>query len=284
MAERDGTDDARVDGHALGWDELAAFLAVARHGGLSAAARATDASAPTLGRRMRALERRLGRELFVRRTQGYALTDEGRRLRDGLEDVATRIDRLTRPSPADALPLVRVTAGTRTMLALAASVERLVGEPPDLRLRLLADEDVLSIPRREAAIGFRNRRPVEGGLAGRRLRRVTFAPYAVADAPARWIRVVADTPSARWVAERGEAVACETATPRLALDLALRGVGRALLPTFVGDAQPPLERVGAIVDALSHEQWLVTHQDDRHLPEVRRALDRLAAVFDGRDD
>lgn len=283
MGERvDGA--GRADGRAPGWDELAAFLAVARHGGLSAAARATDASAPTLGRRMRALERRLGRELFVRRTQGYELTDEGRRLRDGLEDVATRIDRLTRPGPDEALPLVRVTAGTWTMLALAASVERLVGEPPDLRLRLLADEDVLSIPRREAAIGFRNRRPVESGLAGRRLRRVAFAPYAVADAPARWIRVVADTPSARWVAGRGGAVACETATPRLALDLALGGVGRALLPTFVGDARPPLERVGAIVEELSHEQWLVTHQDDRHLPEVRRALDRIATVFADPDD
>ena len=92
--------------------------------------------------------------------------------------------------------------------------------------------------------------------------------------------VRADTPSARWVAERcGERVACETDTPRLALDLALRGVGRALLPTFVGDARETLERVGPAIEELAHEQWLVTHQDDRALPEVRRALDRIAAVF-----
>ncbi|WP_159804715.1 LysR family transcriptional regulator [Litoreibacter roseus] len=46
------------------WDDLAAFLAVARAGGLAAAAKDVVSSAPTLGRRMRELERRMGRELF----------------------------------------------------------------------------------------------------------------------------------------------------------------------------------------------------------------------------
>ena len=266
----------------MDWSDLAAFLAVARGGGLSAAARETGTSPATLSRRMRALERALGRDLFVRRTHGYDLTDEGVRLRDGLEDVETRIVRLTRAGPNETLPVVRVAAGTWTMLALGAAVAGLAGDPPDLRLRLIAGEDVLSISRREAAIGFRMRRPTEAGLAGRRLRPVEFAPYASANAREGWIRVLTDTPSARWVAgHAGDAVACETTAPRLALDLALGGVGRALLPTFVGDAQATLERVGPVVAALTHEQWLVTHADDRHLPENRRALDRITALFDG---
>ncbi len=59
------------------WDDLRLFLAVAREGGLAAASASTGKSPPTLGRRMLALERRLGLELFERLPRGYALTDQG---------------------------------------------------------------------------------------------------------------------------------------------------------------------------------------------------------------
>ena len=47
----------------------------------------------------------------------------------------------------------------------------------------------------------------------------------------------------------------------------------------VAHARPELERVGAEVEELGHDQWLVTHDDDRALPEIRRALDRISEVF-----
>ena len=262
----------------VAWNDLHAFLAVARYGGLSAAARDIGSSAPTLGRRMRALERALGRELFVRRTHGYELTGDGESLRNELLPIEATIVRATAPATPDALPLVKIAAGTWTMLAVAGALPRIAGTPPDLRVRLVQGEDVLSIPRREASIGFRSRRPTKAGLAARKLRPVAFAPFATPDAPDRWIVVRADTPSARWVAERcGDRIAAETNTPRLALDLVLAGVGRALLPTFVGEGRA--ERVGPDVDELAHDQWLVTHDEDRNLPEVRRALDRIAEAF-----
>ena len=274
----------RTDGFAAppaAWDDLAAFLAVARAGGLAGAARAHGASAPTLGRRMRALERALGRELFVRRTHGYDLTEDGQRLHDDLLGIEAGILRVTRPTEGEALSLVKITAGTFTMLALAPRAGAIVGEPPDLRLRLASGEAVLSIARREADIGFRARRPIEAGLAGRKLRDVAFAPYARPGAPERWIVVTADTPSARWVAERaGRDAPIHTDAPRVALDLALAGLGRLMLPCFLGDARPELDQVGRPVPELGHEQWLVTHADRRAQPEVRRALDRIAAVFE----
>ncbi|MDW4497348.1 LysR family transcriptional regulator [Sulfitobacter sp. D35] len=267
-------------GAGVDWDDLAAFLAVARTGGLSAAAREIGSSAPTLGRRMRALERALGRELFVRRTHGYELTEDGARLCADLRVAEASIARATASAAEDVLPLVKVAAGTWTMLSLAENLKAFAGDPPDLRLRLLSGEDVLSIPRREAAIGFRTRRPTEAGLAGRRLRPVAFAAYAAPGAPEDWIVVRAGTASARWVAERcGDRIAVETTAPRLALDLALNSFGRVLLPTFIADAQPGLERCSEDVAELSHDQWLVTHDEDRRLPEVRRALDRIAEVF-----
>ena len=279
-ASRPGARDAgdRIGDRRVPWDDLAAFLAVARHGGLSAAARDIGSSAPTLGRRMHALERALGRELFVRHTHGYGLTEDGVCLRDDLRPVEAAIVRATASAATDALPLVKVAAGTWTMLAIVEALPAIAGTPPDLRVRLIQGEDVLSIPRRETSIGFRSRRPTEAGLAARRLRRVTFAPFALPNAPDRWIVVRADTPSARWVADRcGDRIAAETSTPRLALDLMLVGVGRMLLPTFVGRARA--EQVGPEVEELAHDQWLVTHDDDRHLPEIRRALSRIEEAF-----
>ena len=262
------------------WDDLAAFLAVARTGGLAAAARDTGSSAPTLGRRMRALERALASELFVRRTHGYDLTDAGRALQGELEEVAGRVARITAPPVEDSLPLVKLSAGTWTTLALVRQLNRLRGEPPDVRLRFLSSEAVLSITRREASIGIRNRRPTEAGLAGRKLARVTFAIYTAPDAPEDWVVTTAETPSARWARERaGGATTQEASDPRVALDLALAGAGRIVLPTFAGDAEAGLRRASDPIEALAHDAWLTTHDDDRHLPEVRRVIDRATTLL-----
>ena len=259
------------------WSDLELFLAVARHGGLSAAARETGASAPTLGRRMHALERALSAELFVRGTHGYDLTEAGRALRAGLEDVAARVERLT--APREGLPEVKVSAGTWTALALVRRMTEVTGEPPDLALRLLPSEETLSIARREAVIGLRRTRPAEEGLAGRRIARVSFAAYGIPYGPERLVRVHARTPSALWVEERAGPDAPVAPAPRLALDMALAGLGRAVLPTFIGDAEPSLRRAGGPIESLAHDQWLVTHDEDRHLPEVRRAIERIARAL-----
>ena len=79
----------------------------------------------------------------------------------------------------------------------------------------------------------------------------------------------------------GNDAICEVTAPRNSLDLALVGQGIALLPTFIGERQKDLEQVQATIPELAHDQWIVTHQDDRHLPEVRRAIDRMVRVLKG---
>lgn len=262
------------------WDDLQLFLAVAREGGLSPAARATGRSPATLGRRMLALERTLKRELFVRHERGYELTAQARALLEELTEVEARIIAATAPGAGDEVPLVKISAGNWTVLALMARMTEIAGTPPDTRLRFVAAEDILDIPHREVVIGIRNARPTEESLAGRKLARVEFAGYATEAAPDRWIKVLANTPSARWLDRKvGSDAVCEVTAPRNALDLALGGAGIALLPCFIGDAQPALQRRGATVPELASDRWIVTHQDDRHLPEVRRVIDRLSRVL-----
>lgn len=272
----------KVNKKSLDWNDLKLFLAVAREGGLTAAAKSTQRSPATLGRRMYELERSMERELFIRHDRGYELTPEGKSLLDELTLVESQIYRQTTSPSKNSRPLVKVSAGTWTTLSLIKNLDMLVGSPPDILLRFVSAEKVLNISHREIVIGIRNQRPKEEALVCRKLARVEFALYATKSAPDTYIKVMADTPSARWIHNNtsNNDIACEVNNPRNSLDLALEGKGIALLPTFIGDTQPPLQRIGNIVEELGHDQWLVTHHEDRYLPEVRRLIQRISTALD----
>lgn len=260
------------------WDDLRLFLAVAREGGLAAAAASTGKSPPTLGRRMVALERRLGRDLFLRRARGYEITEDGRKLLAEVEGLENLVLPLVERSDS-ATSTVKVSAGTWVTYHLCGKVPEIV-EADRIRLRFIAADEVVDIGHREAVIGIRNRRPETLGLAGRRLARVRFAVYTGTDPNSPWARVMGATPSARWLAANiGDDDSIEVTSPRTALDLALAGHARVVLPTFIGDRFDALTPVSRPILELEHDQWLVTHHEDRYLPEVRKVIDRLYAVL-----
>lgn len=261
------------------WDNLRLFLAVARAGGLGPAAEQTGKSAPTLDRRMIELERNLGTELFHRKPRGYDLTEDGQTLLKKVESIEARVIPVTDSSLASAPPLVKISAGTWVTRVLISAVGRLTGSMP-VRLRFISSEEVLKIGHREAAIGIRNHRPEEINLAGRKIGRVRFAVYATDESVLTWARVMSNTPSAKWLrAHSQKDDAIEVTAPKNALELANAGLARAVLPTFIGNTQPGLKPVSPLIDDLEHDQWLVTHHEDRFLPEVRHVIDRTHAVM-----
>jgi len=269
-------------------EDLLLFLAVARGGGLSPAARETGLSPATLGRRMARLEHWAGCALFVRWATGYALTEPGRELLAHARGLETARDEAARwRDSRSARETVRVTAGTWMTRFLAARIAELCRPGDGFRPLLASDNARADIAHRHAAIGLRNRRPEEAWLAGRRIATVRFAPYRSADpagaGPAdRWVGLepeVAATPSARWVAEHhGRDLAVAVSDPRTLLDLVRAGAGTAVLPCFVGDGEPGLERAGPVIEPLTHDQWLVVHHEERHRPAVRRLTERIAAA------
>ena len=66
------------------WDDLRAALAVARSGTVRGAAGVLGVHHATVIRRIDALEAALGAKLFQRHPRGYALTEAGRLLADGM--------------------------------------------------------------------------------------------------------------------------------------------------------------------------------------------------------
>jgi DNA-binding transcriptional LysR family regulator len=267
----------------MDWDDLKLFVLVARLGGLSAAARAAGLSPPTLGRRLQALEASLGRHLFERRASGYVLTADGRELLAHAEPVEAAMLGVERWRDQGAAErTVRVSAGTWTSRFLAQHIGEIV-EPGDaFRLQLLSAEARLDIGRRAADIGLRNRRPEEAWLAGQRVGQVAYAVYrpAADPAPARFVAATdLITPTSQWLrAHYGDAIAVEVSSPRLVLDLVRAAAGRAVLPCFVGDAEPGLVRLETIPEITS-ESWLVMHHEERHDPAVHTVARRIARLL-----
>lgn len=272
----------------INWDDLQLFIAVARGGGLSAAAKAHGSSPATIGRRMLALEQAVGRPLFIRRQTGYELTADGQSLlikARTMEDGARTIDDWL--DMGGRRPLVRISSGTWTTNFLADNFARLWTPDDPFRIAFKATEAKLDIAHREVEIGIRNAPPESPNLAGRRTVTVAQAPFRARghSHPGReegWVAIAPEdmaTRSARWLAEHAEGdVVAWANSPRTLHDLVRVGVGKGLLPCFAGDRDPLLERAGDEIEELRGAQWLVMHNDDRHRAEVRTVIDRIVEL------
>ncbi|KEP68357.1 LysR family transcriptional regulator [Thioclava dalianensis] len=260
-------------------DDLALFLAVAEAGGLSGAARATGASVPTLSRRMTALEAQLGIKLFARGKRGYALSARGRELAGELAELHALRARVRRFALRDSQARVRVTAGQWTSRFIALNIAQ-VWTPESLWLpEFVASNADADIARREVDIGIRNRRPTQSWLAGRKTIHLRYAPFARAQGIDGFVTLQsaqATTPSERWLrATHPERIVTTANSARLALDLARAGIGQIILPVFAATGYPDLVQSGPDIEALAHDEWLVSHHDARHDPPIRAALDAL---------
>lgn len=266
------------------WDDLALFSAVARHGSLTAAAEHAGSSPATLSRRMKALEKTLERPLFLHGRDGYALTTEGRELlrrTERMEAAAADIEtwRAARPGKRR----VRISAGTWTSELLARHLGDFWQPGFDWVPEFLSGEVFMDIARRQIDIGIRNRRPEQPWLAGRRTGTVAFAPYGLDATVTGWIGAGGDraaTPTARWLEEHHpDQIVTRANDAHLAVAMAHAGIGRVVLPTFIGDHAQPLVQLAPPIDALTHEQWLVCHHEGRHDPPIRHALTALAGFL-----
>lgn len=269
-------------------DDIALFLAVADAGTLAGAAKRSGASLPTLSRRMTELERQLGQQLFQRGAQRYGLTAEGRQLAEemrGLREVSARLGRWRQGA---AWPVrVRITAGLWTSRFLARGLAGVWSPEAPWLPEFTASNADLDIARRAADIGVRNRRPEQPWLAGRRTRRLAYAAYGRDAQVQGYVTLppgAATTPSERWLREtHPDEIVTHASDARLALDMALAGVARIVMPCFAGDTEPGLLRLSDPIETLCHEEWLVAHHEARHDPPVRAALEACHALLTAPD-
>ncbi|WP_437358715.1 LysR family transcriptional regulator [Inquilinus limosus] len=278
---------------ALDWDDVRYAVALARHGSLSATARALGVNHATVSRRLDRLERALGRPLFDRRPDGYrpnaagaAVLAEAEAMEAGALALLRRLDHAA-DGPAGP---VRLT--TARSLALGFLIDRLDGlrrRHPGIELELVLETRITSLARREADIALRLGRPADSALVGKRVATIAYrgyaAPAVAADIAAGGMPpLIGDEEGeseATWLARRHPdrriAFRCDSQMAQAAA--ARAGWGVALLPRFLGDPDLGLTPVELPAQPPPREVWLLIRPDLTDVPRVRAVADALAELF-----
>jgi DNA-binding transcriptional LysR family regulator len=269
------------------WNDLQLFLNVATEGGLSGATSRSGLSAPTIGRRMLALERTTGRTLFFRSQQGYRLAHDGEILLEHVRAMQKAAEGIADwHKDAFALPIVSIAADGWLAPFIAEHVADIRGPPDAFRLCCQSAHAGVDMNFRKADVAVVGDRPLNGNLAVRPSVTVSYAVYksaVLAGREERWVSLGTESshsPADKWVFENHEAeIFTWTTSPDILLRLIRSGVGYGVLPIFVGDAKSDLVREGDVIEALDHPLHIVANDDDRHRSEVRLVIERLAALL-----
>jgi DNA-binding transcriptional LysR family regulator len=285
----------------IDWDDLRYFLALARQGSLSGAARALHTTQPTMGRRLVALEQRLATQLFQRMPLGLVLTEAGHAIlahAAAMEEEALAASRLIAGRTAGLSGRIRMTTtewiGRHILSPLVA---QFCSRHPDVTIEMTVDANLLNIARRDADIAIRMQRFDQENIVQRK---VADAPFDLFASPSylararqpdferRGVGSALVLPEqalggmlgeAAWVQRHlGEAkVAFRSDSRECQGAVAAAGAGLVVLPTFLGANWPGLVSVAAPEPVPGKEVWLGLHGDSRHILRVRALADHLSA-------
>lgn len=280
------------------WDDLRFFLAVARAGRLTVAAKRLGADHATVSRRITALEEALKAKLFERRPQGYTLTPHGERLIAAAETIESAALGASSEIGGADLALsgsvrVGVPDGFGTVF-LAPRVPKLAAQFPELEIQLAAMPRLLSLSKREADIAISLSPPKEGKIVARKLTDYRLGLYA---APAylrsagvpqsvdelhghRLVGYIDDLivmPELDYLDEIAKGLRPHLQSSNLLVQMqsTLAGGGICVLPHFMARGREDLVPVLSGAVDLSRTFWLIVHAELREVARVRATVDFL---------
>lgn len=285
------------------WNDLRAFLAVARGGSTLAASRALAVNQTTVARRLEALEHALGLKLFERGQTGSRLTEAGKSLVAEAERVERTAEAFATQAQAFRRGLagsIRVTLNEPMANALTPGLGEFRQLFPGIRIELVVCDEVLDLARGEADVAVRTSKGslADSDLIARKIGVVTWSVYCSRDYAARrgyptspeqlgehamvggdgrlaniqamvWMMKHAPDPE---IAARSNTVTN--------LNLAVKaGLGLAPLPCLTADMEPDLIKCFPAPRDLTTTTWVVTRPELKDEPRIRAFIDFMVPYF-----
>lgn len=283
----------------MNWDDLRLFLAVARTGSISGAARQLDVQHSTVSRRIRAFEEKLGARLLERKKSGYELTPAGENIRD----TATQIEREVlgvegslMGQDTNLVGPLRITAiNNMASSVLMPMFARFSEYHPQVELHVIVSNHDASLSEREADVAIRLTNSPTDTLIGKRLVTVASTVYGSRSylrrmreqgGEPRWIGVECCGFHKTWTKQ-----SCHGATHNfisddtlLTLSAIREGMGLSILPCFMGDTDPLLERYCDPDPAFNLGLWLLIHPDLKSTARVLAFRDFISEAINEKRD
>jgi DNA-binding transcriptional LysR family regulator len=255
------------------------------------------------------LRGRIGRELVVRHTAGYRLTEFGRELLPFAEHVEAAVKELEQhlaDAARDRRGIIRLTCPEPIVPRLMPLIERFHARYPKFQVEFVTSDRYLDLLKGEADVAFRSG-DTDDDLIGRKIADSMWAVYAsrtyierhgkperVEDLAHHLLVSLDESLANHRVVKWLEAVAPDVKIAArnnsvLGLVYAVKsGIGLGPLPTAIADEQEDLVRVLGPIPELARSWRLLTHPDLRHTPRVSAFFDfiveertALKAIFTG---
>lgn len=288
----------------MNWDDLRLFLAVARTGSISGAARQLDVQHSTVSRRLRKLEQTLGARLLERKNSGYELTPAGENVKlaaDRMEAEVLHVDGEVLGKDKDLVGPLKVTAinnmASTVLMPMFASFSRAY---PRVDLYIVVSNIDSSLSQREADVAIRLTNTPTETLIGKRMVTVASTIYASRDyieqlrkkgAEPKWIGVNCCSFHRSWTKHACEEQAHNFYSDDTLLTLSAikQGLGVSYLPCFMGDTDTELVRYCDPDPSHNLGLWVLLHPDLKGTTRVlefrnhmARSIKDIKDVFEGR--
>lgn len=289
------------------WDDLQYFLAVARTGQLSTAARHLRTSHATVSRRIDRLEFSLKVKLFERNPRGYVLTAVGQRFVETAERMEGEADRLQAEitsGNAAHQGVVRLSAPEGfSNFFLAHHLGDFTERHPSLSLELVTIQQIMSLSRKEADIAVALDPPKAGPyliekITDYKLNIYGAKRYLAEAAPLKRRDDLLDHPFIGYIEDMifapgldylgdvhpGIKPRFQSSSIFAQLTATLNGLGLCILPHFIASRQPELEIVLPREVQLTRHYYIVRHRDMSRVPRVRAVAEYLTALVQDNQD
>lgn len=281
------------------WNDLRAFLAVARGGSTLAASRTLGVNQTTVARRIEALEQALGLKLFERGQTGSRLTEAGRDLLGEAEKVEAASQGFASRAAAHARGMagtIRVTANELiAQILLTPGLAEFRRLYPDVQLELVVSDRMLDLEGGEADVAIRGGLNLTGStLIARKVLDFHFALYcsrgyaAHRGAPTPQTLAshdlvggadeIASLPGMQWMFDQAQGAKPAALSNTLSnlVESVRAGLGVGPIACLVGDADPDLMRCSPPIPGALGAAWIVTRRELKDTPRVRAFIDFMA--------
>ena len=289
----------------MNWDDLRLFLAVAHTGSISGAAKQLGVQHSTVSRRIRHFEETLGARLIERKTGRYELTQAGENVKEAsgrIEQEVLGVDGALLGKDTQQVGPLKGAAlnnmASSVLMPMFASFSR---ERPQVELHVIVSNIDASLSQREADVAIRLTNTPTDTLIGKRIVTVASCIYGSRSyleelreqgGEPKWMGVNCCGFHKTWTKQLAAKQSHNFySDDTLLTHAALReGVGVSILPCFMGDADPLLERYGDPDPALNLGLWVLIHPDLKRTARVLafrdymvQAINEKKALFEGNE-
>jgi DNA-binding transcriptional LysR family regulator len=282
------------------WNDLKAFLAVARGGSTLAASKALAVNQTTVARRIESLETDLGFKLFERGQTGSRLTEAGQGLipeAENVERAAIRFANLAATQMRGVSGALRFT--TNELVANTMVIPALVEfhkVHPDVQVDLVITDRQLDLESGEADLAIRTTKALAiSDLVARKIgdhdmalycsrdyairRGTPETPAALKDHDLIDVTVdVGEVPGATWMMQHagGKPPITRSNSMGSLLHAVKAGLGIGALPCGIADQDRDLIRCSEVIEEGRSSSWIVTRRELKDTPRVRAFIDFMA--------